>query len=276
MCWCRALALLILSGPAFALDGYILSAGVDTDSEDGLAATVAAELGLAEETWLSVALASNQTDLPFGNSVDTLLADVGIDHWFDPLGIRAGVSYWGDNEILDSIDFRGSMYWRGDSFNIAANLERREFTFDIFRQIVNDGRDFEFHANGLGLSARLELSEAVDVSFAAMDYDYSINLDSAANRPIADVLSISRLSLLSSLSDYQGRVGIDIEVGQKLWTLDYARSKGAVDGRTTDSITLRFLAPMGDSSDIEFSLGVDQSEDFDSVTLFSVFLYFYG
>ncbi|MCH8248110.1 MAG: hypothetical protein IH913_00745 [Proteobacteria bacterium] len=44
----------------------------------------------------------------------------------------------------------------------------------------------------------------------------------------------------------------------------------------TDSTTLRFLTPMGKKSDIEFGLGVDDSDTYGSVTLFSLFVYFYG
>ena len=44
----------------------------------------------------------------------------------------------------------------------------------------------------------------------------------------------------------------------------------------TKSDTVRFLAPIGHRNDIEFGLGYDDSENYGEVTVFSVFLYFYG
>ncbi len=267
---------MLLAGPAWGLEGFVVGAGLDADNEEALAATLSAELGLAKETWLSTAIAKSRVDLPLDSSIDTLYADLGIDHWFNPVGIRASVAYWGDSDVLDSIDYSGSVYWRGDKFSVSGLYEYRELTFDILRDSLLPGRDIEFHADGVGLAARFELSPNVDLSFSGMNYDYDVNLKLAANRRIVDFLSVSRLSLLNSLTDYQARVSLGVDAGDNRWSFDVAKSKGEVDGRETDSVTLRFLTPMGKASDIEFGLGVDRADDFGTVTLFSVFLYFYG
>lgn len=276
MPWSRTLLLTLLAGPAWGLEGFVVGAGLDADNEDALAATLSAELGLAKETWLSTAIAKSRVDLPRGTRIDTLYADIGLDHWFKPVGIRAGVAYWGDSDVLDSIDYNASVYWRSDKFSLSGLYEYRELTFDVFRDTLLPGQDFEFHADGVGLAARFELSPNVDFSFSGMRYDYDVNLKRAANRPIVDFLSVSRLSLLNSLTDYQARISLGVDAGDNRWTIDFAKSKGEVDARETDSVTLRFLTPMGKASDIEFGLGVDRAEDFGTVTLFSVFLYFYG
>jgi hypothetical protein len=276
MSWFRVTALLLVATPAWGFEGYVIGAGVEADTEDSMAATLSADLGIAKETWLSAAIATSRVDLPRGTSIDTLYADIGIDHWFQPVGIRLGVAYWGDSDVLSSNDYRGSLYWRNDRVSIAGNYEFRDFTFDIFRNDFLPGQDIEFHANGVGLSARFELSPTVDLGLSGMDYDYNVNLGVAENRPIVDFLSVSRLSLLNSLIDYRARVELGVDVGNRRWSLDYATWKGEVDGRRTESLTLRFLTPMGKASDIEFGLGVDHSDDFGSVTLFSVFLFFYG
>ena len=276
MCWSRTLLLLFFASPVWALEGYIIGVGADADTEDAIAASLSAELGLTKDTWLSMAVASNKVDLPLGITLDTLYADVGIDHWFDPVGVRVGVAYWGDSDILDSVDYRASLYWRGDKFSVAGNYEFRDFSFDLFRRFPSGVRDIEFHADGVGLSARVDLSDSVDLSFSAMQYDYNVNLGIAESRPIADFLSVSRLSLLNSLIDYRGRVAVGVDVGPRRLSLDYATWKGEVGGRVTNSVTLRFLTPMGQRSDVEFSLGVDRSKGFGSVAVFSVFLFFYG
>ncbi|MCH9005868.1 MAG: hypothetical protein IH838_11330 [Proteobacteria bacterium] len=268
--------MLLFASPAWAAGGYIVGAGVEADSDDANALTISAEFGLAENTWITTALAKNQVDLPRGISIDTLYADIGIDHWFDPLGVRVGVAYWGDNEILDSVDLRGSLYWRNDKVSVSGNFEYRDFSFDIFRDDLQPGQDVRFHAKGAGLSVRFELNDAVDLRLSGIDYTYNVDLSRAANAPIRDFLSVSRLSLINSLIDYRVRIGLGIDVGEQRWSLDYATWKGEVDGSKTDSTTLRFLTPMGKKSDIEFGLGVDDSDTYGSVTLFSLFVYFYG
>lgn len=276
MSWSKATAILCLSGPVWAWDGYVVGAGVEADTADASAVGVSAELGLAADTWLSMALARNDVELLRGISINTLYADIGIDHWFKPLGIRAGLAYWGDEDVLDSTDLSGSLYWRNDKIRVSADYEYRDFSFEIFREDRQSGQDVEFHAQGIGLSLRFELSDVVDLTLSGIDYDYNVDLSRAANLPITDFLSVSRLSLINSLVDSRGRVALGVNVADSRWSLDYATWKGEVDGRKTESVTLRLLTPIRENSDIEFGLGVDHSDDFGSVTLFSIFLYFYG
>jgi hypothetical protein len=276
MSWLKASVLLLFAAPVWAAEGYIVSIGVEADSEDAMAGSLAGELGLAENTWLSGAVAKNSVDLPRGLRVDTIYGDIGLDHWFDPVGVSATVAYWGDSDILDSLDYRAALYWRNDRVRFAGDFEYRDFSFDIFRDDLRPGQDARFHANGVGLTARFALNETVDLSLSAMDYDYNVNLRIDANRPILDFLSVSRLSLINSLIDYRARIGLGIDVGKQRWSLDLATWKGEVDGRKTLSGTLRLITPVGDRSDIDIGLGVDKSEGYGSATVLSIYLYFYG
>ena len=276
MHWLRASLLLIFSSPVWAAEGYIIGIGAEVDNADASAGSLSGELAVTENTWVSGAIARNSVDLPRGITLDTVYADFGIDHWFDPVGVRATAAYWGDSDILDSVDYRGSLYWRNDNVSLSGELERRDFSFDVFRDDLRPGQDAKFSANGVGLSVRIHINESVDLSLSGMGYDYDVNLGIDANRPILDFLSISRLSLINGLIDYRARIGIGIDAGDQRWSLDLGTSKGEVDGRETHSATLRFLTPMGTKSDIELGLGVDKSPGYDTVTLFSVFLYFYG
>ena len=276
MRWFRPFLLLFLSAPVCAAEGYIIGVGAEVDNADASAGSLSGELGVTESTWLSAAIAKNSIDLPRGITLDTVYGDIGVDHWFDPVGIRATLAYWGDSDILDSVDYRGSLYWRGDKVTLSGEYEYRDFSFDVFRSDLRPGQDAQFNANGIGLSARFELSESLDLSLSGIDFDYNVNLRIDANSPILDFLSVSRLSLINSLVDYRARVGLGIDAGNQRWSLDIATWKGEVDGRRTNSATLRFLTPLGKSGDIELGLGVDKSRDFGSATLFSIFLYFYG
>ncbi len=278
MYWRKSIAVLVLllSGSAFATEGYVLGAGVEGDTEDGLAVSVLGELGLSEQTWLSASLARNTAESPLRQNLDTWLLGAGIDHWWKPVGVRAGVGYWGDNDTLESTDLQASVYWRGDEFSLAGDYEYRDFS------ILFPGNDFfapreaGFAANGAGITARFDISDSVSVGVAGMGYDYDVNLKLDSNRVLLQLLTFSRLSLINSLVDYRASANVAVDVGERSWQVDLSTWKGEVDGSKTTSATVRFLTPIGERSDVEFSLGVDDSDLYGNVTFFSVFLFFYG
>lgn len=276
MRWSKALPLILLAGPAWALDGYILGGGVEADSADGLAAAVFADIGLSEKTRLSAALGKSSVELPRGIDLDTSYGDIGLDYWFDPVGIRMEVAYWGDNDFLDSIDWRGGLYWRNDKVTVSGNLEYRDFEFDIFGNDAVPGRNVRFHAKGAGLSARFQLNDALSLNVMGIDYRYNVNLNRGGNRDIMDFLSVSRLSLINSLIDYRAGGGLGLDIGEQRWDLDYRTWKAEVDGSITHSATLNLTTPIGQRGDIQFGLGVDDSDTYGSITFFTVQLFFYG
>ena len=276
MSWFRTLALLSLCTPVFAGEGYILGFGVEGDTADGLAGAAIGEFGLTKKTWLSAAVSRNTVDRPDSTGIDSWYANIGIDHWFEPVGVRLGLSYWGDQDTLDSTDYRGSLYWRNDRFSIAANYEFRDFEIDLPPNDFFVARTASFDADGIGLTTRIDITDTVDFGVSGMDYDYSVNLRLDDNSRLLQFLAFSRLSLINSLVDYRAYATFGVDVGNRRWELDFGKWKGEVDGGTTTSTTLRFLNPLGDAADIEFALGYDDSDIYGDVTFFSVFLYFYG
>jgi len=203
-------------------------------------------------------------------------ADLGLDHWWDPVGIRLGLAYWGDNDTLDSTDFRASLYWRGKGFSIAGDYEFRDFSFLLPATDRFSGREIGFDANGIGLTARFDVTDKVTIGVSGMAYDYSVNLKLDDNRRLLDLLSFSRLSLINSLIDYRAYATLGLDVGKSRWQVDVGTWKGEVDSGVTRSATVRFLNPLSETADIEFALGMDDSDLYGTVTIFSVFLYFYG
>ncbi len=270
------LLLLLLTSSAHAGEGYVLGGGLEADTEDGLALSAIGDFGLTENTRLSGAIARNMADLQFRPDIDTWYADLGLDHWWDPVGIRLGLAYWGDNDTLDSTDVNTSLYWRGDSFSIAGDYEFRDFSFLLPATDQFPGRKIGFDANGIGLAARFDITDTVTFGLSGMDYDYSVNLKVDDNRRLLDLLSFSRLSLINSLIDYRAHATLGVDVGKRRWQLDVGAWKGEVDGGTTRSATVRFLNPLSEAADIEFALGMDDSDLYGTVTFLSVFLYFYG
>jgi hypothetical protein len=276
MSWRKGIPLLLLASNALATEGYILGFGLEGDSAEGLAASVIGDVALTTNTWLTGSLAKSKLDLPRRQTLETLYVDVGLDHWFDPVGVRIGAAYWGDSDLLDSVDVRGSLYWRGDRATISADYEFRDFEFELPTTDVFPGRTARFDAQGIGLSGRLNLSENVGLSFYGIDYNYSVDLSIDRNRPILELLSFSRLSLINSLVDYSAGAALGVNAGLQRWLFKLSTWRGEVDGSVTNSATIRLITPMGEKSDIEFGLGVDNSELYGTVTFLSVYMYFYG
>jgi hypothetical protein len=266
----------LLASNALAVEGFILGGGVEVDSEEGLAASVIGDVGLTEKTWLSGSIGKSQFDLARRQSLETWYVDVGLDHWFEPVGIRGGAAYWGDNDILDSLDWRGSLYWRGDENTVSVDYEYRDFEFELPAIGEFPGREVSFDAHGIGLSGHVGLSEHVGLNFYGINYDYSVDLGIDRNRPILQLLSLSRLGLINSLVNYRAGLALGVDAGMQRWIFGLSRWQGEVDGVVTNSATVRLVTPMGQKSDVEFGLGVDKSDLYGTVTFLSVFLYFYG
>ncbi|RZV37008.1 MAG: hypothetical protein EX272_06505 [Chromatiales bacterium] len=276
MYWRSGIACLLLAGNALAAEGYIVGFGLEGDSADGLGAALIGDVAVGSKTWLTGAVARSAVDFPDRPSVDSWYGDLEIDHLFDPVGVSLGVSYWGNSDTLDSRDWRGSVYWRGDRLMLAGEYEYRDFRFDLPATDFFPGRVFRFDANGIGVTARIDLTEKVSLGLQGKDYDYGANLRLDRNRGLLQLLAFSRLSLINSLVDYRVGASLGVDTGKRYWRFETAMWKGEADGGTTRSATLRLTTPMGDRGDIEFGLGVDNSDLYGSVTILSVFLYFYG
>ena len=282
MFWSRRCTYLILSASflaqvAHAEKGdYILGAGLSADDADGIAASLIADIGVAETTWVSASIGRSGVELPRGQELNTWYGDIAIDHYFSPIGVRFGLAYWGDSDIFDSIDVVGAIYARGENGSIALDAERRDFELELPPIDILPRTNIPFHANGLGLSGRIDLSKRTNVHFSGMNYEFSVNLRSENATRVINLLSISRLSLLSSLIDWRVSAGLGVDFRLQHWRFDVARWRGSIDGGDNHSVTLAFMTPMTDRTDIEFSLGYDDSDLYGQVTVLSVFLYFYG
>ena len=282
MFWSRRLVSLILTGPLLATSAladkgdYVLGAGVSADDADGIAAIVIGDLSIADSTWLSGSVGRTKVDQQRRQNLETWYADVGIDHFWNPAGARLGVAYWGDSSLLDSLDVVGSIYMRGKAGMISLDFEHRDFELELPPIDIRPSALIPFTANGIGLSGRLNLSPRASLRFAGKRYEYDVDLRSEDAARVINILSISRLSLLSSLIDWRVSAGIGVDFGSRRWELDVAKWRGAIDGGDNRSITLSFLTPMTQRTDFEINLGYDDSDLYGQVTVLNLFIYFYG
>ncbi len=271
---CSALLCLACNGSALAA-GYILGIGAAADSEDGRALSAFGDFGIRENTWLSATIGSTETKALAGG-FSTSFYDVGIDHYFNPVGIRISGAYWGDSSLLDSDDVRASFYYRDEITSFSADYERRNFDFIFGTQLLDVTRKAEFHADGWGITNRVRLGDSYTFRLSGMHYAYSRNIRIQRDIDVLRFLSASRLSLINSLIDYRVNAGVEYRFGLRSVDVSVGTWKTAVDQTKVDSYTIGFLTPMTDRTDIEFRLSFDDSESFGNTTALTVYLYYFG
>lgn len=276
MSWYRLLPLLLVGNAALAAEGYMLGAGAEGDSDDGLSLGVLGGVGLARNTWLSAALARSSVDLFDGRELETEYADIELDHYFDPIGVRLGAAYWGDSDVLTSNDWRASAYFRNDAVTLAFDYEYRDFEFIIPSTDFTTARQLFFDADGFGVTARIATSDKTSLRLRGIKYDYSVPFRPVDNVDALRLFSVTRLSLINSLVDHRASLTLGIESGDTVWNIDIATWEGAISGSRTRSLTVRYLVPLARRADVELALGYDDSELYGDVTFFSMYLFFYG
>jgi hypothetical protein len=242
---------LLLSANPWAAGEYVIAGGVQADSADGIAGVLLGDVAVGDETWLSAGIARSSIELRIRDELEAWYGDVGLNHFFDPAGVRLGLAYWGDNGVLDSTDARAAVYFRGGSGSLSFDYEFRDLELELPERNFFRRRQVNFDAYGYG--ARLD-----------------------PNRDIVNLISVTRLSLLNTLVDYRASLSLGIDFGRKRLEFEAGQWRGAVEGSITNSYSARFLVPIGRRNDIEFELGFDESENYGEVTVFSVLLYFYG
>lgn len=255
--------------------GFVLGAGIEADSEDGRALTAFGDFEVSDKTWLSGSLSAFEINGPLGKR-DTRFADVGLDHFFEPFGVRIGASYWGNSDLLDSLDLKASLYYRSESIMLAADYERRDFDFVVLSDFPLLRRTAEFSANGIGLTSRFPAGENASLHIGGISYDYSRNIRVQPDIDVLRFLSSSRLSMINSLIDYRVSAGAEYRFGLRSVDFSVGRWRTAVDGGTVDSFSMGYLTPFTDRLDAELRFSIDESEYFGRTVAMSVYLYYFG
>ena len=279
MCWHSRVAicaLAILAQPVFAESaGYLLGGGVESDTEDSLALSAFAQYGWSEDTWLSLAAGTTTSEGSL-DDLRTRYGSAGMDHWFKPVGVRLDIGYWGNSDVLDSIDLGGSVYWKNDGFSISANYEHRNIDLILeFGEII-ERREVGVTGDGFGLALRKDIGDRTNVYLRGMNYSYSRNPALLRTLLRFDFIVFSSLSLANSLVDDRISGGISVDFGLRSLDLDLTSEKSALDSLRVNSISTGLVFPVATRSDLELRLGYSDTEDQGGATLLSAFWYFYG
>lgn len=279
------------AGNVFSLAGlydedgtYALNAGLDH--------------AFSEATWLRVTagLADGATG-PV--SLSTYRAGLGLDHWFNPAGVAIDLEYWGDSDTIETLTYKGELYFRGEHARFGVNAAYRDIDLKyqvpvLARNLVDDGQSFT--ATGVGASYRYTWDAAsLYASATGWHYDEPIGtvvtnvnlsrvpvlLRPAVQQRLATVvssvrfLSASSLTLANSLLSQSASIGLDYRFGEQSLNVELAHDRGEVDDLDVNTLSAGWLFPVGSAGDLELRVGVSDADTFGTTVFGGISLFLY-
>lgn len=276
-------AVAVLGAPPAGAQGadepkpLVIFAGLDGDDEGGLGVKLGLDYGVGDETWLTVIGNYTSSSDQFAD-ITTRSLSVGLEHSFGRFGISGDVSYWGDPDELDSTSFRGSFFYKAAGWRLALAAERRNV--DVTFRFVNADdlrvqttEDLEVDA----LGGRLSYSGDHPWSFhlGHTDYDYSRDPRLLNFLFRFSLLSASGLTLANSFLEYSNTAGVEYAFGDRAVFLELNADKGAVDELRIHTYSVGLLTPIAQRWDVEFRLGVADTEGLGSSPFGGVTFFLY-
>ncbi len=295
-----ACALLASTAPLAAQEsaGSVFSLSGLYDEDGTYSVSAGLDHAFGEATWLR--LTAGFADGATGPvSLSTYRAGLGFDHWFAPAGVAVDVEYWGDSDTIETLAYKGELYFRGARARFGLNAAFRDIAIKyevpvLARNLVDASQSFS--ATGYGASYRYSWGAAsLYANAMAWNYDEAIgtvvtNVDlsrvpvllrPAVQQRLASAVnavrfqSASSLTLASSLLAQSASAGFDYRFGEKSLNIEFAHDRGEVDDLDINTLSAGWLFPAGSAADIEIRLGVSDADTF-GTTVFggiSVFLY---
>ncbi len=247
---------------------------VDDESNDSVFATFS--WGVTEDTWLSFAAGRSSSNLA-NVDADTLVASV--DHSFGTAGVTLELGRWGDEDALETSDWRGSVYYEPERFRIGLAYERRDI--DIPFTIVGPfggriDRTAQLSGDNVGVDVRVQPAEGWQIYFSATEYDYDRDLAPLPRIALLNLLSTSTFTLANSFIDHERMIAFDRELGAKLLTMTFTTDRSAVDGSKLATLDAALLFPIGGRVDLEVNVGHGRSDLADAGLYAGIMLLFYA
>ena len=260
----------------------VISGGVQFDDDGSKDFLLGIDYAIADKTWVSAFAGYSDTSDDFAEETfNTGL--VGFDHQFGLFGIAASLESWGNSDTVESIDTRTQLYFQKGGFRAALTGEFRNI--DITVTVTTPERTFEqvnrISADAIGGSLRYS-GDKFTMYASYLNYDYAD--DAPRLRAIIVVLdavdrlpghTASDLTLANSFLDDTVTAGLDIELVESVFNVEYSRYSGTLDLRDTDSISAALLFPVGDRVDLELRLGRSSTDGFESSTFGGLTFFYY-
>ena len=118
--------------------------------------------------------------------------------------------------------------------------------------------------------------EASFITGVILPVDGGLSIQLQENIDVLRVLSVSRLSLINSLVDYRLSGGISVRFGARALDFNVSSWRTELDQGQVNSYGIGLIMPVADFSDLELRFAYDDSENFGSTYVFSVFFYTFG
>ena len=295
-----AAALLAVSAPLAAQEsgGTVFSAAGLYDEDGTYALNAGLDHAFGAATWLR--LAAGLADGATGPaSLSTYRAGLGLDHWFDPTGVAVDIEYWGDSDTIETLTYKGELYFRGEHARFGLNAAFRDIDLRyevpvLARNLVDDSQSFA--ATGFGASFRYT-RDAASFYATAMVWDYDepigavattvdvsrvpVPLRPAVQQRLAAVvgavrfLSSSSLTLANSLLARSASLGLDYRFGEKSLNIELAHDRAEVDDLDVNTLSAGWLFPAGPAADVEVRVGVSDADIFGTTAFGGISLFLY-
>src|SRR5262249_49253311 len=151
-------------------------------------------------TWLNLTL-SRSTSSTNRADVQADSVVLGVDHRFASVGIAFDAEHWGEPGVLETQDYRGTVYVDRERFRVALTYEDR--SIDIPFTVTGPlGRQFTrtvtVPAHGVAIDARVTPAALWTIYFNAGEYDFERDLSVLPRIGRFNLLSTSTLTLANS------------------------------------------------------------------------------
>lgn len=267
-----------MCAPANATD-WVLGGGLGFDEQDGRALSGLVDVGVTDSTWVGLSLGRTEVD-SFGDTIESRSANLSVTQRFGNFGVRASAGVWGDPDALESTDLGLGVFYSGPSWYFGVDAERRdlELTFTFLPDNPNVGpvnREANATADGIGARIRYQTENRTRFTLAGRTYDYDRDLNRLTALEFIRRLTPTTLLLSDSLRDSSVSLSLEQEFGEHIVGLELSRDELGVGEVDIDGVALNWLLPAGQRSDLEFIVGVSDSDDTESAWYLQAFYYFY-
>lgn len=232
----------------------------------------------SKQTSMFVGVGKTQTQRP-RSDLSTTWFNLGLDHAFSDVGVTAEFEYWGDEDRLTTIDFKGSFYYENDKIYLAALGEVRDIDI-TFQTLIGEEVHVDTASSAVG--GRIRVKPTKDFLLYATGKDYSYRNSDRTNlillcflRPDICSLNTSPLILARSFLNYSLSAGFDYQFSKVAFNLNFSKVESFLDEQEIDVVSSGLVIPLGRASDIELIAGLSSGEFDGDIFFGGLNIYFY-
>jgi hypothetical protein len=245
--------------------------------EDGARATHASfGQELTRSTWVQLSGGFTEpTDDDAGSS--TRFTSFDLEQMFGIVGFGAGVEFWGDGDDLRTTRWRGTLLLRPGNFRLRGYAERRkaDVTFEALVLGVPVRRKGNLEITGYGGSAGFFADNGFNAFVTHTEWEYSDDPQGLAFLARFTDFTKTALTLSNSFLQRTTMVAIGYSQGMNSFNVDFARDISAVDREEIFTYSGSWTRAVAVAHDLEFRLGLSDTQALDPSMYFGLTWYHY-